>query len=59
MVDLLRRWFENLRVEVAEFKRAVRAPRSRLALQAASAVTHVPAATRDTDAAGVFQNPWV
>ncbi|HUN44418.1 MAG TPA: hypothetical protein VMU81_29345 [Acetobacteraceae bacterium] len=54
---LLRRWFENLRVDVAEFGRVVRA---RNAGSVASIAASARAATLRPESLGTeFQNPWV
>ena len=54
---LLRRWFENLRTDVAEFGRLVRARNNSLVVPIAAAATQ---ATIPTSSLGVdFQNPWL
>jgi hypothetical protein len=56
---LLRRRFENLRIEVAEFKRAVHAPRSRLLLQREMELARQAPVAVEATTATAYENPWV
>jgi hypothetical protein len=51
LIQLVRRWLDDLRQDVAEFGRVVRAPPAHVAIPS------VPATPRVTGEGG-FQNPW-
>jgi hypothetical protein len=54
---LLRRWFDNLRVDVAEFGRAVRARKAGAVASIGATAPPAPVAARSLS--GEFQNPWL
>lgn len=59
MLLLVRHWFEALRAEAAEFRRAVYAPRSRLVLQREADKARPKPAAAETISATACQNPWL
>lgn len=59
---LLRRWFDNLRSDVADFRRLVRARRREFAAAPAAgtiASATVAAAAAANGSGNEFQNPWI